>query len=413
MTLVNRRSLLALTAGAIAASRISEGAARSLEIDTNSGGASGRWTAARARNWYKQLPWLIGSVYVTSTAVNQLEMWQADTFDPVTINRELGWARALGMNTVRVFLHDALWAQDSTGLVARMNQFLTIASSHNISTFFVLFDSCWRGLYHTGEQPAPLPGIHNSQWIQSPGSVALADTTQYPRLQQYVQGVVSAFAQDPRVLFWDLWNEADNSGSNDPSNKQALVAALLPQVYAWARSAQPSQPLTSCLWNGDWSSPSNFNAVQAVIMANNDINTFHKYDFVEVFNQAIIQMKQYDRPVICTEYLARNIGCLFDTCLPLAKRKNVGAVNWGFVVGKTQTNLPWDSAQHPYVDASAYGGTTWQAVVQPNGATPVAPYPGETPPVWQHEVLQADGTPYRAYEAELIYDLATGETGNG
>ncbi len=413
MTLVNRRSLLALTAGAIAASRISESAARSLEIDPDSGSVSGRWTAVRARNWYKQLPWLIGSVYVTSTAVNQLEMWQADTFDPVTINRELGWARALGMNTVRVFLHDALWAQDSTGLVARMNQFLTIASSHNISTFFVLFDSCWRGLYHTGKQPAPLPGIHNSQWIQSPGAVALADTTQYRRLQQYVQGVVSAFAQDPRVLFWDLWNEADNSGSDDPSNKQALVAALLPQVYAWARSAQPSQPLTSCLWNGDWSSPSNFNAVQAVIMANNDINTFHKYDFVEVFNQAIMQMKQYDRPVICTEYLARNIGCLFDTCLPLAKRKNVGAVNWGFVVGKTQTNLPWDSAQHPYVDASAYGGTTWQAVVQPNGATPVAPYTGETPPVWQHEVLQADGAPYRAYEAELIYDLATGETGKG
>lgn len=339
---------------------------------------------------------MVGPVYVTSTAANRLEMWQADTFDADTIRRELGWAQALGMNTVRVFLHDALWAQDPEGLVDRMRQFLTIAASRNISTFFVLFDSCWRGLYQTGRQPAPLPGIHNSQWVQSPGELAPVDRSQYPRLRAYVRGVVSAFAQDPRVIFWDLWNEADNTGSDDPSNKLELVAALLPQVYAWAREAAPSQPLTSGLWAGDWSTPSNFNAVQSAIMANNDINSFHNYGFVENFNQVIAWMKQYDRPVICTEYMARNIGCLFDTVLPLAKRQNVGAINWGFVVGKTQTNLPWDSAQHPYAEASAYGGTTWQAVVQPNGATPVAPYAGETPPVWQHEVLQADGTPYRA-----------------
>ena len=410
MSLFNRRSLMAMTAAGLVASRVKASAqeAEGVALATDSSSTvSGRWTTARAKAWYKQQPWRVGPVYVTSTAVNQLEMWQADTFDPTTIDRELGYAAAIGMNTVRVFLHDALYAQDPNGFLGRIHQFLDIAATHHISTFFVLFDSCWRGLYALGTQPAPLPGIHNSQWVQSPGSVALADPSQYPRLQAYVQGVVGAFGNDPRVIFWDLWNEADNTGSNDPANKQALVANLLPQVYAWARAVQPTQPLTSCLWTGDWSTPSNFNPVQSVIMANNDINTFHNYSFVEQFAQAIAWMKQYGRPVICTEYMARNIGCLFDTVLPLARTQNVGMINWGFVVGKTQTDLPWDSAQHPYTTASAYGGTSFQIVVEPNGIKPVGPYAGETPPVWQHEVLQADGTPYRDYEVQLIYDLAT------
>ncbi len=403
-----------MTAAGLVASGIKNAVAQEVEAATistdSSSTVAGRWTSARAKAWYDQQPWRVGPVYVTSTAVNQLEMWQAATFDPVTIERELGWAETIGLNTIRVFLHDAVYAEDPNGLLNRMRQFLDIADRHNISTFFVLFDSCWRGLYVKGPQPAPLPGIHNSQWVQSPGSVALADPSQYPRLKAYVQGVVKAFADDPRVIFWDLWNEADNTGTNDPVNKQALVAALLPQVFTWARAANPSQPLTSCLWMGDWSTPSNFNAVQSVIMANNDINTFHNYGTVEVFSQALTWMQQYGRPVLCTEYLARNVGCLFETVLPVMRQQNVAAINWGFVVGKTQTNLPWDSAQHPYVAASAYGGTEWQSVVLPNGATPVKPYAVELPPIWQHEVLHTDGTPYRAYEIQLIYDLATGET---
>ena len=399
MTPINRRAVLAASAGAVALSGMGNGAQAAQQ--------PGRWSEARASAWYAQQPWMVGPVYVTSTAVNQLEMWQADTFDPVTIDRELGWAEVIGMNTIRVFLHNALWNQDSEGLLARMDKFLTIAASHNIRTLFVLFDSVWRGLYKTGTQPAPLPGIHNSQWVQSPGSITLSTPSQYPSLKSYVQGVVRRFAKDPRVVFWNLWNEADNTGSDDPKNKLELVANLLPQVYRWARAAGPSQPLTCSLWRGDWSSPSNFNAVQSVIMANNDINTFHNYGFIEDFAQAITWMKRYGRPVICTEYMARNIGCLFDTVLPLGQQQNVGMINWGFVVGKTQTNIPWDSYQHPYTDASAYGGTTFQVVVEPNGLKPTASYAGETPPVWQHDVLKPDGTPYRDYEVQLIYNLAT------
>jgi hypothetical protein len=69
-------------------------------------------------------------------------MWQADSFDPKRIDLELGWAEGLGMNTMRVFLHDLLWQQDAEGFKRRLDQFLTIAAKHKIKPMFVLFDSC-------------------------------------------------------------------------------------------------------------------------------------------------------------------------------------------------------------------------------------------------------------------------------
>jgi GH35 family endo-1,4-beta-xylanase len=91
--------------------------------------------------------------------------------------------------------------------------------------------------------------VHNSGWVQSPGAAALQDPAQYPRLKGYVQGVIGAFANDQRILAWDLWNEPNNTndrayGPVEPKKKTELVLALLPQVFVWARSANPSQPLT-------------------------------------------------------------------------------------------------------------------------------------------------------------------------
>src|SRR6202521_3920749 len=197
-----------------------------------------RWPEQKANAWYAQQPWLVGSNYVPKSAINQLEMWQEVTFDPAEIDTELSWAEAIGMNTMRVFLHDLLWQQDPDGFKKRINRFLTIASRHHIRLMFVLFDSCWDPLPHLGPQHPPTPGIHNSGWVQSPGAKALADVNQYPRLKSYVQGVVQAFARDDRILAWDIWNEpgADNAGSYpkeelNEKEKIARVGTLLPQVF--------------------------------------------------------------------------------------------------------------------------------------------------------------------------------------
>ncbi len=208
-----------------------------------------RWTEQKANDWYAKQPWLVGSNYIPRSAINELEMWQEATFNPEQIDQELGWAESLGMNTMRVFLHDLLWQQDADGFKKRIDQFLTIAAKHHIRPLLVLFDSCWDPMPHLGPQHPPTPGVHNSGWVQSPGAVALGDLNQYPRLKAYVQGVVGAFAKDDRILGWDVWNEpgADNMGSyakEELKDKSARVLVLLPQAFEWAREVNPTQPLT-------------------------------------------------------------------------------------------------------------------------------------------------------------------------
>lgn len=348
--------------------------------------AQQRWTASQATVWYAAQPWPVGADYLPSTAENQLEMWQADTFDPATIDRELGWAETIGMNTMRVFLHDLLWQQDRQGLIKRMDEFLAIADRHHIRPIFVFFDSCGDPFPKLGPQNPPVPGVHNSRWVESPGSPALVDAKQSPRLEEYVKGVVGAFANDKRVLAWDLWNEPNNGDAaavvrGDPKNKDELVLKLLPQVYAWARSAKPVQPLTSGIWTGNWSSIETMAPVARVQIEQSDILSFHNYSWPEDFEARVRQLQQFGRPLICTEYMARSIGSTFDTILPIAKKYRVGAVNWGLVKGRSQTYLPWESTEHPYIH--------------------------EQPLIWFHDVFHEDGTPYRQREVDLIHALSS------
>lgn len=343
------------------------------------------WPEQKANAWYARQPWLVGSNYVPKSAINQLEMWQETTFDPAEIDTEFTWAEAMGMNTMRVFLHDLLWQQDAAGFRKRIDQFLTIASRHHIRPIFVLFDSCWDPLPHLGPQHPPIPGVHNSGWVQSPGAAALGDPRQYPRLKAYVNGVVESFAKDDRIFAWDVWNEpgADNLGSypgQELKDKSIRVTALLPQVFDWVREANPTQPLTSGVWAVDTSPDgANLGELQQIQLRESDIITFHNYSWPEYFQRQVRWLKKYNRPVICTEYMARSVGSTFDTILPIAKQERVGAINWGFVAGKTQTYLPWESWEHPYVI--------------------------NQPPVWFHEVLHPDGTPYREAEVNLIRQL--------
>ena len=228
--------------------------------------------------------------------------------------------------------------------------------------------------------------MHNSGWVQGPGADALNDPAQYPRLQIYVQGIVGAFAMESRVLAWDLWNEPNNTnhtayGKEELQNKVELVEALLPKVFEWARSVKPIQPLTSGVWEGDWSSRERLSPIQRIQLEQSDVVSFHNYGWPEDFERAVIWLEPYHRPILCTEFMARPQGSTFDTILPLAKKHRVAAINWGLVAGKTQTYLPWDSWQRPYVL--------------------------EGPAVWFHEVFHSDGKPYRDREAQIFRELTT------
>ena len=344
-----------------------------------------RWSADRANSWYQAQGWLVGANYVTSTAVNQLEMFQPGTYDPRRIDSELGYARLLGLNTVRVFLHDPLWAQDPRGFLSRLSQFVAIAAGRGIKPLFVLFDSCWNPFPRAGQQPPPTPGVHNSGWVQSPGAEHIDDPRYRTVLYNYVTGILSQFRSDNRVLGWDLWNEPDNPArvyrKVERKDKQELVAALLPQVFQWARSVDPVQPLTSAVWNGSWGDPSSRSEISGIQLDNADVVTFHSYGKPAEFESRVSELSSLGRPILCTEYLARPLGSTVEGILPIAKRHNVGAFNWGFVAGKTQTYLPWDSWDHPY---------------------------RSVPKSWFSDLVQPDGQPFSNGEIQTIRQLAAG-----
>ena len=340
------------------------------------------WTAERANEWYTKQPWLVGSNFIPSTAINQLEMWQADTFDLPTIDRELGWAQGLGMNTMRVFLHNLLWKQDSAGFLRRMDQFLAVADKHHIRIMFVLLDSVWDPNPHLGKQREPRPHVHNSGWVQAPGDKMLHEPSTWNKeLKPYVTGVIEHFRNDPRIVIWDLMNEPDNDSAQykdqESGNRAESALRLLKLEWGWARSAKPSQPLTSGVWKGDWSE-AKLSEMARFQLENSDVITFHCYDPPDVMKKRIESLRRFQRPIICTEYMARPLGSTFAAILPLLKEEHVGAYNWGFVSGKTQTIYPWDSWEKTY---------------------------NQEPPLWFHDIFHKDGTPYDAQEAELIKRL--------
>jgi hypothetical protein len=340
----------------------------------------GRWTAERARRWERETGRLVGTNYAPAYAVNQLEMWQADTFDVAAIDRELAWAAELGFNSFRVFLHDLLWKQDSDGFCRRIDQYLHIADRRGIGTMFVLFDSVWDPYPRLGSQRAPTPGLHNSGWVQSPGIDVLREPLRHEELKGYVQGLLSRYGGDRRVHAWDLMNEPDNPNASsytawEPANKAELSLSLLRKTFAWAREMDPIQPLTTGVWCGDWSDHDKMTPLHRFQVEASDVVSYHCYEPLSVHREQVEMLRRYDRPLLCTEYMARGMGSTFESILPYLLQQGIGAYNWGFVKGKSQTHMPWDSWKEAYI---------------------------AEPPLWFHDILHEDGRPYLAGEVAFL-----------
>lgn len=324
------------------------------------------WSTEQLSQWERTNGWMVGCNYIPATAINQLEMWQPETFDTATICRELKLASETGFTIMRVFLHDLMWDADSSAFLARIDNYLTISEHYGLKTMFVLFDDCWYGNAKRGKQPEPVPGLHNSGWLQSPIYSAVMDSQQWPRLENYVKGILSHFKNDKRIVIWDLYNEPANN------HLPQQIFPLVKKVFRWAREVSPSQPITICKWKTDPASAE----LTDFCIANSDVISFHNYGDYESLAKEIANLKSFDKPVICSEYLARSFGSTFETHLPLLKKENITAINWGFVEGKTQTKYPWN---HKLNDT----------VVSP----------------WHHDIFRCDGSPYRPAEVALIKTL--------
>jgi hypothetical protein len=343
-----------------------------------------RWSEEKAWKWHQENGWMAGTNFNPSTAINQLEFFQEESFDMETIDRELSWSAELGMKMHRVYLHNLLWDQDSLGFINRINAYLETADKYQIKTMLVLLDDVWHPVPKLGKQPDPTPFVHNSGWVQAPGAAILGDSLRHDELKNYIKGVISHFAEDKRVVAWDLYNEPDNV-ANQPGyaelelkDKYTYTFALLKKVVRWAREVNPSQPLTIGIWKGDhslWGNPQALRPLERFMIENSDVISFHSYDNLQVTTEKVEELKKYNRPIICTEYLARGNGSTFEDILPMFKENEIHAVNWGFVSGKTNTIFPWSS---------------WSKTFD------------SMPKIWHHDIYRTDKSPFSEEEIALL-----------
>jgi len=392
---------------------------------------AGRWSVERITAWYSGMPWLVGANYLPSNKINAIDMWQASTWDAREIASELKLAESIGYNTLRVFLHPLVWADDEHGLYRRMDRFLAMAERRGIRPSFVFFDDCHYPYAKLGPQPLPVPAFHNSGWVNAPDRQLAeryargeASTGETSALRGYVQRTIARFANDRRVLYWELYNEPGRgNGEYDEAGKLILAEIgdrsrhLVQDSWAWARAVAPSQPITSTSLGGIGSASAEINAV------NSDLYSIHVYDALSELQKAVTTWSADGRPVLVTEWLNRStiadipkdmLPMLKDAdwlkradgtnipqyVLPYLKEQNVGAINWGFVTGKSETNWHWSSR---YVN----GKIRNLAAERRAGNVIHSGDPLPEPTAWFHDLFRPDHTPYDPAEIELFRSLTS------
>jgi hypothetical protein len=290
-------------------------------------------------------------------------MWDKTTFDAAAIDKELALAAASGMNVLRAVLQFAVYEDDSAYFLNTLDTFMDICRRHKIRFMPSLFDDCVFGLEHdpkVGRQPEPLTGWYAWAWSPSPGHSLVVDSITHPRIEKYVKSIIGRFKNDQRILLWDLYNEPTNGGLGSAS------FPLLKKTITWARSIIPSQPLSIDVWNGN-------KRLNDIVLAASDVITFHNYGNKDELIKQIKDLKQYNRPLICTEWMNRPNGSVIATHLPVFYTEKMGCMLWGLVNGKTQTHLPW-------------------------GHRPGDP----VSKVWQHDLYRPDFTAYNQNEIDSI-----------
>lgn len=322
-----------------------------------------RWSEKKIWSWYNKQPWFCGFNYIPGYAINYTAMWDKTSFDPVAIDKELTLAEGLGLNCIRSVLQFAVYEDDPAYFLQTLDTFLGICDKHSIKFMPALFDDCMFGIEHDpriGKQPEPLDGWYAWAWSPSPGHSMVIDSTTHPRIEKYVKAVMGRFKNDPRIFIWDLYNEPTNGGLGTTS------LPLLEKVVRWAREVNPSQPVTIDVWNRN-------KRLNDIAIPASDIISFHNYGIKADLVKQIAELKQYNRPVINTEWMNRAAGSIIPDNLPVFYDEKIGCMLWGLVNGKTQTNLPW-------------------------GHRPGDP----VPTVWQHDLYHGNFDPYDANELSIL-----------
>ena len=302
---------------------------------------------------------IVGAVYNPYTADNAIDFW--NNYDPEQVDRELRYAEAYGMNTITVYLHYFSWLADRVSLLSKFENLLQIATNHGLKVAPIFYDDCWNYDPAPGPQPAPIWGVHNSQWVESPGHpveqnyfnpISSSDSTTYKAsLQNYITDFASVHRNDPRILYWEIMNEPGCSGDGSMQERRA---ALMNDGRMAILSAGATQPINSPQVQED----------EGTYFS--DFYAFHPY------NGYGGPINGSDVNTLNSETLERGFNDTWGTAFPMTMSGVVsnyggttGFLVWELMIGNTNTRFHWgQTASDP---ATVEPMTPFQGTIYPDG----------------------------------------------
>ncbi len=344
-----------------------------------------RWTCDEIWNWYNNMPWLRGCNFLPSDCCNRIAFWQALHFEKhlQTCERELALAASIGYNSIRVILEYIVYAEEHDSFMERFERFLQAADKNGICVMVCFGNDCT--VPKNANYRAPHVGIQEYDWGYHGGRKnsphgSNPDAVGYSILDEpseaaiffaMVQEIITKYKDDKRICVWDLFNEAGNN------NRGELSRPHVQKIFDVARSCDPSQPLTSCVWSGH----RNFNPAEQTALDNSDVVSYHNYADYQNNIEALAELKKYNRPLFNTEWLHRPFHNTVQEMFPLFYLEKVSCWNWGLVAGLSQTYEPWESM--------------WRREAAGDGRNIDFTK-------WQHDLFRPSLHPYDPREIEII-----------
>ncbi|NOX97778.1 MAG: cellulase family glycosylhydrolase [Nitrospirae bacterium] len=233
-----------------------------------------------------------GANYIPSYARNSIEIWE--NFNPEVIDRELGYAQSLGLNSVRVWLDYRPYAHNPGLMLKRIEAFLCLCDKHKLTVILILFDSCGieeKDLREKGEN------LHWKRWIKNPGYDYLFPE-HWDRFKKYIKDIVGTFLNDHRVLAWDVMNEPWCQIKPDNDEQKRVIMRFVKHFAKQVRNLNPDAPITIGVTTLDRAEQ-----VEDLI----DLISFHSYDTEpEKWELLLKKANQYaklkGKPILLTEW---------------------------------------------------------------------------------------------------------------